>query len=63
MTKKDLFEYLDAFDFVEEIEIQMAIADRFAENMEIFNPSRGELMEMGRLAEEYKNKKNLIFNP
>lgn len=62
MTKQNLFEYLDAYDFAEEIEIQMAIADWFSENLGIFAPSFGELMEMGRLAEEYKNKRNLIFN-
>jgi len=38
-TKEDLRAYLDGYNFVNQSEINMAIIDYFAEEMDIQNPS------------------------
>lgn len=59
MDKKNLYEYLDAFNFINKNEIYIAINDYFMENFEILNPSRWELREYQKIGDEYIKEKNL----
>lgn len=61
MTKKDLFDYLDWFTFVNDEEVWMAVADFFMEEMGVFNPSYWEIIEYWELATEYMKNKGLVF--
>lgn len=60
-NKQDLWEYLDGFDFVNDEEVWMAVADFFMEEMGVFNPSYWEIIEYWELATEYMKSKGLIF--
>lgn len=64
MKKQDLFAFLDAYSFVEEWEIEMAIEEffrRFVEKDEEFTPSYWELAYYSELASEYINKKQIFL--
>ena len=52
-NKKDLFEYLDGYDFISREEIAMAVCDFFIEEVGIINPSYWELVQYDELADEY----------
>ncbi len=60
-NKQDLWEYLDSFDFVNDEEVWMAVADFFMEEMGVFNPSYWEIIEYWELATEYMREKWLVF--
>ena len=62
MKKKDLFEYLDGYYFVNESEVNMAVCEFFMENMWIMDPSYWELLEYWELASEYIKEKKLNFS-
>jgi len=57
-NKKDLFEYLDGYDFISREEIAMAVCDFFVEEMGVLNPSYWELWEYDTLADEYIKETN-----
>lgn len=63
-TKKDLFDYLDEFSFVDDWEIPMAVNDFFrdyVEKDENYQASYWELLYFQELAEEYQAKRNIYF--
>ena len=67
MKKKDLFAYLDAWEFSELGEISIAIMEYFRDFVEKdpdYQPSYWELAYYSELAEEYINQKtqNLYLN-
>lgn len=62
MEKKDLFEYLNGYNFVNESEVNMAVCEFFMENMWIMDPSYWELLEYWELASEYIKEKKLNFS-
>lgn len=64
MTKKDLFEYLNGYNFVAKNEILMAICDFFRENELIDqDPSYWELAYYWELGDEYIQLKKLEYLP
>ena len=60
-NKQDLRDYLDGFNFVNDEEVWMAVADFFMEEMGVLNPSYWEIVEYWELAAEYMKNKGLIF--
>lgn len=61
LTQKDLYEYLDQYNFVSKDEIYLAINDFFTENFENFEPSYWDLLYYWQLQDEYMQDKDLVF--
>ena len=59
MTKKQIFEYLDGFTFVNEAEVEMAVADLFMEKFGA-EPCYEDLVQYAIIADEYMNKRGLL---
>ena len=62
MSKKELFEYLDWYHFVDESEVYDAVLDYFAEYWEIFYPSWWEVFYASKIADEYMQDRKITFN-
>lgn len=55
-TLKELYDYLDSFNFVDDMEIELAVNDFFMDQWNI-NPSRSDCLYYSELAEQYKAQK------
>lgn len=60
---KKLEEYLDWYTFVNESEVCMAVQDFLMEEMGVEQLSYWDIMEAGKIAEDYIKEKGLKFEP